>query len=208
MGILRHDEVLKLHAAIVSAQLVGSRSALLTGIDANFVAGLPHSANPSDQILEDLSAMNDTGALADGTVPLAIWLQNALARAGAKKEAAVFRDALARCRAPAAAPRGAAPSPAGGRRPHPTDAGPKPIDVFFSYSHKDEALRDELATHVKLLERNGVIRSWHDRRIGAGQDWKQAIDQNLEEAEIILLLVSADFLASDYCFDIEMTRAL
>lgn len=43
---------------------------------------------------------------------------------------------------------------------------PAPIDVFFSYSHKDEALRDELATHLKLLERAGVIRSWHDRRIG------------------------------------------
>jgi hypothetical protein len=52
------------------------------------------------------------------------------------------------------------------------------------------------------------VRTWHDRQIGAGDLWKQAIDRNLEEADIILLLISADFLASDYCFDIEMKIAL
>jgi len=52
------------------------------------------------------------------------------------------------------------------------------------------------------------VRSWHDRQIGAGDLWKQAIDQNLQEADIILLLISSDFLASDYCFDIEMKVAL
>ena len=75
---------------------------------------------------------------------------------------------------------------------------PTPIDVFFSYSHKDEALRDELANHLKLLARHSVIRAWHDRRIGAGEDWKGAIDEHLETAQVVLLLVSADFLASDY----------
>ena len=85
---------------------------------------------------------------------------------------------------------------------------PEPIDLFFSYSHEDELLRDELATHLKLLERQGVIRGWHDRRIDAGHDWKQAIDEHLERAGIVLLLVSADFLASDYCYDLEMKRAL
>jgi len=52
------------------------------------------------------------------------------------------------------------------------------------------------------------LNTWHDRQIGAGDHWKQAIDRNLEEADIILLLISADFLASDYCFDIEMKTAL
>ena len=83
-----------------------------------------------------------------------------------------------------------------------------PIDVFFSYSHKDEGLRDELATHLALLQRQRVIRSWHDRSIVAGQAWQAAIDEHLEKARIVLLLVSADFLASNYCYDIEMTRAL
>jgi hypothetical protein len=85
---------------------------------------------------------------------------------------------------------------------------PDPIDLFFSYSHKDEVLRDELAAHLKLLERQAVIRGWHDRRIDAGGDWKQTIDEHLESAGIVLLLISANFLASDYCYDLEMKRAL
>jgi hypothetical protein len=82
------------------------------------------------------------------------------------------------------------------------------VRLFCSYSHKDESLRDELETHLKLLQRQGLLRAWHDRKIEAGEEWKQKIDENLERAEIILLLVSADFIASDYCFDIEMKRAM
>jgi len=83
-----------------------------------------------------------------------------------------------------------------------------PISLFYSYSHKDEALRDELETHLTLLRRHGVVRGWHDRRIPAGTEWAGQIDQHLEAADVILLLVSADFLASDYCYDKEMKRAL
>jgi hypothetical protein len=83
-----------------------------------------------------------------------------------------------------------------------------PIEVFISYSHKDEALRDQLGTHLSLLKREGVIDEWHDRRIGAGQEWAGEIDEHLNSAAVVLLLVSADFLASDYCYDLEMKRAL
>src|SRR5512135_2693211 len=83
-----------------------------------------------------------------------------------------------------------------------------PISLFYSYSHKDEALRDELETHLTLLRRQGVVRGWHDRCIPAGTEWAGQIDQHLEAADVILLLVSADFLASDYCYDKEMERAL
>lgn len=83
-----------------------------------------------------------------------------------------------------------------------------PIDVFFSYSHSDEPLRKELEQHVSSLRRDGIIRAWHDREISAGDDWKGAIDEHLERAKIIVLLVSSDFLGSDYCYDIEMKRAL
>ncbi|BAY78855.1 TIR protein (plasmid) [Nostoc linckia NIES-25] len=83
-----------------------------------------------------------------------------------------------------------------------------PVKVFFSYSHKDEALRDELATHLVMMKRQGIIEAWHDREISAGTEWANAIDDNLEVADIILLLVSANFLASDYCYDKEMTRAM
>jgi internalin A len=84
----------------------------------------------------------------------------------------------------------------------------KKIQLFYSYSHKDEKLRDEMETHLKILQRAGYIDSWHDRKILAGEEWKDQIDVNLERADIILLLISADFIASDYCYDIEMTRAL
>ncbi|MGR3319290.1 MAG: toll/interleukin-1 receptor domain-containing protein [Candidatus Anammoxibacter sp.] len=80
--------------------------------------------------------------------------------------------------------------------------------LFFSYSHKDEELRNELEIHLALLKRQGVISSWHDRRITAGSDIDQTISSELESSQIILLLVSAHFLASDYCYEKEMTRAL
>jgi internalin A len=82
------------------------------------------------------------------------------------------------------------------------------VRLFISYSHKDDKLRDELQTHLKLLQRQSVIDAWDDRRIGAGEEWKQRIDENLERADIILLLVSADFIKSDYAYEKEMMRAL
>jgi internalin A len=82
------------------------------------------------------------------------------------------------------------------------------LRLFFSYSHKDEVLRDELETHLKLMQREKLISAWNDRRIFPGEEWDRKIDENLEKADIILLLVSADFIASDYCFDIEMNRAM
>jgi hypothetical protein len=84
----------------------------------------------------------------------------------------------------------------------------EPIEVFFSYSHRDELLRDELAKHLSILKRQGVITDWHDRQISVGTEWQGAIDDHLNSAQIILLLISADFLASDYCYDIELRKAL
>ncbi|MBI3799981.1 MAG: toll/interleukin-1 receptor domain-containing protein, partial [Deltaproteobacteria bacterium] len=75
-------------------------------------------------------------------------------------------------------------------------------------THPTTELRDKMAAHLKILERNGVITSWHDRKIPAGEEWKSAIDANFQCAEVILLLVSADFIASDYCYEIEMKGAL
>jgi hypothetical protein len=82
------------------------------------------------------------------------------------------------------------------------------LRLFCSYSHKDENLRKQLEIHLKVLHRQGVISSWHDRLIGAGREWKDQLASNLELADIILLLVSADFLASDYCWGVEMAHAL
>ncbi|WP_223280006.1 GUN4 domain-containing protein [Nostoc sp. PA-18-2419] len=82
------------------------------------------------------------------------------------------------------------------------------LQLFFSYSHKDEALRDELANHLSTLTRQGVISSWHDRKILPGEEWDRQINDNLNTADIILLLVSSDFIASSYCWDVEVTTAI
>jgi tetratricopeptide (TPR) repeat protein len=82
------------------------------------------------------------------------------------------------------------------------------LEVFCSYAHRDEALRDELVKHLSLLQRQGVIAAWHDRKITAGTEWAGAIDAHLQSAQIILMLVSADFMASNYCYDVEMRRAM
>jgi internalin A len=80
--------------------------------------------------------------------------------------------------------------------------------LFFSYSHKDEGLRDELETHLKLLQRQRIISVWHDRKIAAGSEWDGEIDSQIAHASVILLLVSADFIASTYCWDKEVKLAL
>lgn len=81
-------------------------------------------------------------------------------------------------------------------------------NVFFSYSHADEDLRDQLEKQLAMLKRQGVIDTWHDRRIGAGVEINKTIDDHIDRDEIILLLVSPDFIASDFCYDVEMKRAM
>ncbi|WP_437937317.1 toll/interleukin-1 receptor domain-containing protein [Sorangium sp. So ce341] len=85
---------------------------------------------------------------------------------------------------------------------------PKPIDVFISCARKDEAALIELETHLALLQRQGFIQTWHDRQIEAGTAWEAEIRERLEAAQVILLLVSADFIASPSCWDVEMERAM
>lgn len=80
--------------------------------------------------------------------------------------------------------------------------------IFFSYSHVDEDLRDELQKHLAVMQRAGLISTWHDRRLMAGDNLGGEIQKNLDDADVVLLLVTKDFLASGYCYDIEFQRAL
>lgn len=80
--------------------------------------------------------------------------------------------------------------------------------VFFSYSHADAQHRDRLDKALSMLNRQGLIEAWHDRRIIPGQHIDQTISAELAAADLILLLVSSDFLASEYCYDVEMQRAM
>lgn len=82
------------------------------------------------------------------------------------------------------------------------------IEIFLCYAREDEALLKELEKHLRVLRRQGIIDLWYDRNISAGADWEREIDNHLNTARVILLLVSPDFLDSDYCYGIEMKRAM
>src|SRR5712691_5937553 len=82
------------------------------------------------------------------------------------------------------------------------------IKIFYCYAHEDDALREQLAKHLSPLRRLKSITGWFDRDIRAGTDWEHEIETHLDAASIILLLISADFIASDYCYSVEMQRAL
>src|SRR5437660_962693 len=82
------------------------------------------------------------------------------------------------------------------------------VKVFYSYAREDEILREDLEKHLFPLTRQKLITTWADTVINAGQNWEEEIKRNLETADIILLLVSANFMASDFCYGFEMQRAL
>lgn len=84
----------------------------------------------------------------------------------------------------------------------------KPIQIFCCYAHKDKALLDELEKHLEILRRSGLITIWYDRDIAPGAEWKREIDTHLNTSDIILLLVTPDFMRSNYCYSTEMHRAI
>ena len=80
------------------------------------------------------------------------------------------------------------------------------VKVFVSYSHADDELRSQLEEHLAQLHREGHVEAWTDRRIPPGDAWGTAIDEALETADVVLLLVSSAFLASEYCNDVELEQ--
>jgi hypothetical protein len=90
----------------------------------------------------------------------------------------------------------------------PGERKPAALQMFVSYSHHDEPLKNDLVKHLEPLKRLNLIEAWHDRKISAGDKWEAAIGDALAKADIILLLISIDFINSKYCYDIEMETAL
>ena len=84
----------------------------------------------------------------------------------------------------------------------------QPKNVFVSYSHEDKAHKDRLLTHLKLMQRQGLIAPWDDCQVMPAEEWESAIEKHLRAADLILLLVTADFLASDYCWGKELKHAM
>jgi len=86
--------------------------------------------------------------------------------------------------------------------------GGRGLNVFVSYSHADEDLKNELVKHLEPLRRLRRIEPWHDRKITPGDEWEKSISGNLDKADVILLLVSIDFINSTYCYDVELENAM
>ena len=83
-----------------------------------------------------------------------------------------------------------------------------PVEIYFSYAHQDEELRDELERHLILLERQRLAKFWYDRKIQAGELWAPKIQLHLNTAHIILLLISHHYFDSNWCIEIELERAI
>lgn len=82
------------------------------------------------------------------------------------------------------------------------------LNAMISYCHADEAIKIELEKHLSALKRMKLVSVWTDRKISPGQNWETQISANLDSSSIIILLVSADFINSEYCYGIEMERAM
>ncbi len=90
----------------------------------------------------------------------------------------------------------------------PAEAKPIPVSAFVSYSHADAKLKTELLNHLAPLQRLGLIDHWHDSEIHPGAVWEAELSRQMETAQLVLLLVSSDFIASDYCYAKEFRSAL
>jgi Effector-associated domain 5 len=108
-ALLDHERVLQLHRVAISADLAANRDSLLAGLPSAFVATLRRSPAPAEQTLEDLTALNQAGQLPDNTVPLAVWLQNAIALRRVNVEISIFEQALTEIRASTGLGAGGAP---------------------------------------------------------------------------------------------------
>ncbi len=91
---------------------------------------------------------------------------------------------------------------------NPQGQNTKTINVFCSYATKDRSFYEQLATHLSIMSREKIINQWYAREIEAGYDWREMVSKELEEASIILILVSSDYLASDYAYSQEMDYGL
>lgn len=84
----------------------------------------------------------------------------------------------------------------------------KSLEVFFCYAQQNEDMRHQLEKHLRSMQRQGLIIAWHDSKIDAGKEWERETNDHLNTAQIILLLISPDFMDSDYCYSTQMKRAI
>lgn len=198
---LDHDEILRLQAAIVSAHLSGSRPALLAHISAEFAATLPAAPFPGEQVIMDLAALNAAGELVDGSVPLAIWLKNAVPLCGGRQEELIFAQALERVQSglsnghknkPSRSTRHEAPYPAAIIHPHHGDTHMGSTTINITGSNVGAFAAGERATatgHVTIGGSGPITQEQHKAAItqaqnalNADQDVLERLDNRVYEA--------------------------
>jgi tetratricopeptide (TPR) repeat protein len=90
----------------------------------------------------------------------------------------------------------------------PAENRPRPLHIFLSFAHEDRAFRDTLDKHLTALQKTGLIDDWHKHEISPGSNWQNVIDEQLNQADIILLFITPNFIASNYCYSVQMKQAL
>lgn len=223
MNLLKAETIPKIHKAAVAADLVSSHDKLLGGLPPSYVDTLPDGGRPDARLLGTLYKLNEVPQLLDGTVPLAVWLRNAIALSGHRSEGDVFQRALDELsQFVAARPQLGSGKKGGDERSrhagvesnddnahtHLTAPLNRPARICISYAPTDSKYRARLEHHLASLRRAGLVVLSHDRAIEPGQDVDKAVDLQLATADIVLLLVSPDFMASDACIDRQMETAL
>jgi hypothetical protein len=84
--------------------------------------------------------------------------------------------------------------------------GVQPIRIFYCYAREDKRYRDLLEKYLSTMKRSAWVSSWHDSMINAGEDWERRIDEQIKAANVILLLISPDFMHSNYCYGVDYIR--
>lgn len=214
MPILPQERIHELHAAAIETGLAGVRYALLSGIDPSFAATLPDSSSAGAQLLSDLYRLNQVARLRDGSVPFLVWLSNAAVLTAHWPEAKVFEAAraevevaLSRDEAPSSPPpsspryrsptletrghetRGYAPSVRAGENR-------RAARVVVWYADADRALAEALFVHLDRFEHEGRIVVWSVDRLPSGAVVIDETRAALKAAHVVVVLVSAEYLAS------------
>lgn len=182
----------RLHAAAITAGL--DRDALLSGIDKRFIASIPRSSSRAAQLLQDIHELHGVKRLTDGTSPLQTWLNNAVFLSEMRSEQATFREALLLLDPHWAATR-AATSSQSTAAPVPTPADVK-LRLYLSASSADRPLVERFRKHLFPVAASAGLEVWDRTQTRPGEPVTVA-DQKLAAANIVVLLVSSDFLASE-----------